>query len=185
MLFYVLAITSSSTVNLTASVNEMANEAASKSLVVIDWSQFVPAIISTFLGFALALIGQWGWEYYKDCNNAKQLIKQLASELIRIKNELEIISGISVEPFKLPIWNICISTGNLKLLNSEMQAELSHVYSIIKEFNSWSLMQANYYFENNRLSEVLEKELERLKNILLGNDERSINNLLRMLKGGN
>ncbi len=185
MLFQTLFFTLSTATNtgVPTEIIVATEETVSKSQF-IDFYQFVPDLMATFLGFGLALFGQWIWEHNKDGSNAKQLKKQINYELKRIREELGVISGISVEPFKLPIWDTCISTGDLKLLNNELQAELFLVYSIIKEFNAWSLMQANFYFENNRLNEALENELEHLKNILLGDGEKSINHLLNVLKGG-
>lgn len=162
---------------------EVAENISSKASLVIDWSQFVPEIIATFLGFGLALFGQWLWEYFKDKSSAKNLKKRITSELKKIKDDLSSITGIHVEPFKLSIWDTCISTGDLKVLDAELQDALSLVYSIIKEYNAWSLMQANYYFENGEINKVLDNELKRLGGILLGDTEKSIINIIGTLEG--
>ncbi len=169
---------------LAESVETLNSAVLSDLSSTVDWSQFVPEVIATFLGFGLALFGQWLWERFKDKSDAKNLKKRIASELKRIKNELNNIEGIYVEPLKIPIWDTCISTGNFKVLDVELQEKLALVYSIIREYNSWSLMQSNYYFENKNINNALDEELKRLKCVLLGNVDASVDNVTKSLEGG-
>jgi hypothetical protein len=150
---------------------------------LIDWSQFVPAIIATFLGFGLALFGQWLWEKLKNNGDLKKLKQRIKTELEQVRKTLISVSGINIEPLKIPTWRACISTGDLKILKGNIQRDLFFVYNTIAEYNSWSLIQANYYFEKGKLNTELMVELEKLKNTLLytNGNEKSIPDILSFL----
>ena len=158
----------------------------SSQKVGIDWSQFVPAIIATFLGFGLALFGQWLWEKIKDNKDSKKIKLRIENELEQILAALNTISGIDVEPLNNPTWKACIYSGEIKILDGDLQKNLFQIYNTIAEYNAWSLMLANYYFENGKPNAELLNELVRLKNILLhsSEDRNSIQDAISSLKGG-
>ena len=156
-------------------------------LLATNWNGFLPSMIATFIGFVLALLGQWGFGHIKEYKASKQLKERIARELVRIKSDLEVFVSIAldVHPLKTPVWNAAINAGQISLLAGKNREQLFLVYNAIQEFNSWCLVQTNYYFEKGRYNDLLTNELHNLKAELL-NDEysefgRSIVDILRNL----
>ncbi|GHT10787.1 hypothetical protein FACS189426_11700 [Bacteroidia bacterium] len=149
----------------------------------IDWSQFLPSMIATFIGFVLALIGQWFFGYIKKSKGSGELKSHIAEELNSIKLALENFEStfLDVQPLKTPIWNALINAGQVALLDTQIREQLFGVYSTIQEFNSWSLVQTNYYFENERYNELLTNELTKLKTELINNEKSSFSRSIILL----
>ena len=153
----------------------------------VDWSQFLPSIIATFVGFVLALTGQWFLGYVKKSKEANELKSHIAEELNSLKIDLEqlVSTSLDVQPLKTPIWNALINAGQVALLDTNIREQLFRVYNTIQEFNSWCLVQTNYYFENEKHNELLKNELTTLKAELLNTESlpfsRSIILLLQTL----
>ena len=138
----------------------------------VDWSQFLPSMIATFVGFVLALTGQWFFGYIKKSKESDELKSHIAEELNSIKIDLEqfVSTSLDVQPLKTPIWNALINAGQVALLDTNTREQLFRVYNTIQEFNSWCLVQTNYYFENEKYNELLTNELTLLKAELLNSE---------------
>lgn len=139
-----------------------------------DWSQFWPSMIATLVGFILALLGQWAAGKLHNYFLKKDLKSRIGQELMLIKNQLGNYSDteLDMHPLKTPTWDEAISSGQICILQMEIRACLFKVYSLIQEYNSWSRVQANYYFANNKYNDLLTKELKNLKVSLLSKNDK-------------
>ena len=137
----------------------------------IDWWQLLPEIIATFVGFILALFGQFLWEKGKEIKEAKHLLERIAKELKGIKQVLIDIDPVTYEmqPLKTLIWDEAINAGKISLLEETKRERLLKIYKQIQEINSWFAIQTKYVFDNNgRPNENLQIELIKQKCLLLG-----------------
>lgn len=143
----------------------------------VDWSQFLPSMIATFVGFVLALLGQWLFLFFVKTNNSHELIEHIVEELTNIKIDLEKFScnSLDIQPLKTPVWNAVINAGQVALLDTKMREQLFSVYNAVQEFNSWCLVQTNYYFENERFNTLLTTELKKLKEEMLLKEVHPLN----------
>ncbi len=135
-----------------------------------DWSQFWPSMIATFVGFALALIGEFAFEKIKSHCDAKSLLTRIQIELGEIKADLERWHPalIGCQPLKTPVWDEAINAGQVSLLDKNKRKEFFKIYKQIQGFNSWSEEQTKYYFEHNaNLNSAISSELEKEKTSLL------------------
>ena len=141
------------------------------SNLAVDWSQFWPSMIATFVGFLLALIGQFAFEKVKSFVDSRDLLKRLKTELKDIKTILDKYNPLEIErqPLKTLVWDEAINAGQVSLLNAKKREALFKIYKQIQEFNSWSEIQTNYYFEHeNQLNEGLKIELTKQQKIMRG-----------------
>lgn len=153
-----------------------------------EWNQFWPSMIATFVGFVLALLGQFAWERWKEKHDAKGLISRIKSELGDVITVLTAVTDTSLEahPLKTLVWDEAINAGQVSLLKPNIRAGLFVIYKQIQEFNSWFLVKTNYYFEHNGVyNQQLNDELAEQKKILLGEiskeSKSSINSIIAKL----
>ena len=149
-----------------------------------SWDQFIPSIIATILGVFLPFLIQSKIEKYKEKKEHNKFVLQKKREcnamLLRINEELKSISKklcdvqdntIEQNPLKTMVWNEALNTGLLPLMDTEIRRELFRVYEIISEFNSWTVVKTNFYFQHyndeTRTDKTLDAEIERLKEELL------------------
>ena len=153
-----------------------------------DWSQFWPGMISTFVGFGLALLGQFLWGRVNDYFTAKNLLNRIENELLEIESVLEIVrkDSIEIQPLKTLVWDEAINTGLISLLKDSKRELLFKIYKQIQEFNSWFAVKTNYYFDNGEHNTMLNNEIENQQNILLGKNKEagkiSIGDVVKGLK---
>lgn len=136
-----------------------------------DWSQFWPGMIATFVGFLLALLGEFLFEKIKERLDANGLLKRITAELIDIKNDLKQWEPTLIErqPLKTLVWDEAINAGQVSLLKKSSRTLLFKIYKEIQEFNSWSEEQTRFYFEHDGLlSDLIASELFDEKKIMLG-----------------
>ncbi|MCL2173407.1 MAG: hypothetical protein FWB84_07215 [Candidatus Bathyarchaeota archaeon] len=83
------------------------------SLIDIEWNQFIPSILATFVGVLAALLLQRFYEWWKETNEAKEIKKRARAELIRIKDELTDIAHneelLMLKPIKTPVYHNVIN----------------------------------------------------------------------------
>ena len=137
----------------------------------IDWSQFIPTLIATFIGFALAILGSYLYDNYKDKNERKTIIANLHSELEEMKSELSRIANTLTEtdsttlwisPLKTYIWDSTAANNKLGLLsNQSWYKDLLVIYHTVHEYNSWHQLRTNsviseqdYEVIENSMSEI-------------------------------
>lgn len=108
-----------------------------------DWSQFVPSIIATVIGFLLAILFQQViYEIIKskflNRRRAEELIKDIKKELDKIYFELSKLDRNSayVNPLKTPVWDGILNTNELALLERYKRAKVSKKH--LKKLNKIS-----------------------------------------------
>lgn len=137
----------------------------------VDWSQFWPSMIATFVGFALALLGEFAFEKIKSLVDSTALLKRVRQELCDVEIFLKSWKTDLIErhPLKTLVWDEAINVGQVSLLNTNKRELLFKIYKQIQEFNSWSEVQTNYYFEHEgKLNDILSQELLEEKEFMLG-----------------
>lgn len=154
----------------------------------MDWSQFVPGLISTFVAFLLGILGSYLYGYGVRKKESKKVIIELANEFTELASELEVFSNsfYYVKPLKVPFWDNLVSANEISLVKEGIRKdetlfkEILLVQALIVEFNEWcSILTRNYFglqlpneeqIVNNRTK--IREELTRLKNKLLIGDNK-------------
>lgn len=158
--------------------------AESSNMFPCNWNEFIPSIISTFVGFILALIGDYLLETYlenrKNNREAKDLLDRLVGELEVVKKVLSDCSDYTLDkkPLKTPVWDEAISAGMISLVGTEIRQKLFVIYKKINELNSWYEIKTEFYFAHIECDDVskrynpeLDKEINKMKELLLGDVE--------------
>ena len=147
---------------------------AASSMFPPSWDQFVPSIIATFIGFVLALIGdyflQTGLEKRKQTKEVNDLFSRLLAELEDMKTVLEGLNEYTLEknPLKTPVWDEAINVGLISLIETNLRKSLFTIYKKLEELDSWYAIKTNYYFShpkepyNNELNNEIKKQVDRL-----------------------
>ncbi len=158
-----------------------------------DWGQFIPSIFATFIGFVLALIGEYVFDRHKDKKSTIELCERIKAELECIKEELGKLTEYSLDknPLKTPVWDEAINVGIISLIPINVRSQLFAIYKRIHELNSWYEIKTNYYFahfdeksddekSNNyakRYNEELNQEIKAQERELLGGCKEKVLNL--------
>ncbi len=173
------------------SESTIASEVASSGGgTLIDWTQVAIDLFVTFFGFGLAIFGERVTDWLKTRSDIRELKNLIKEELKKVLNDLENFSEetLDVQPLKIPSWESAINTGQVSLFELTIRNKLFRIYNTINEFNSWCLVHTNYYFEKGEQNKLLIKEINRIKEKLLGNDpnerDLSISIAIEMLEGG-
>ena len=109
----------------------------------IDWSQFIPTMIATFVGFLLAQMGMRLYNRAKNRSARRDLISSFISELELIRNKLIAMSdakfeNMMIHPIKMSVWESSINSNKLILLQSyAWYKDLYLCYSGLKDYNEW------------------------------------------------
>ena len=129
----------------------MENKMEEKINMPIDWSQFIPTMIATFVAFMLTLLGTYLYDMYKDNEQKKAFLINLRKELEDIQRELGNInrlledgtcSSIWVVPLKTYIWDSIIENNKASLISDEYwYKDLLAIYHMAREYNSWHLLR--------------------------------------------
>ncbi len=149
------------------------NSTSTQGIFDPDWSQFVPSIIATIVGFFLALVfQQFLYEKIKEGSQnrkkAKAQIDKIKNELLGVINEIEKIVEAEqerqttlayIDPIKTPVWDAVLNTNELQLIsdylyksrkkisdknNGDLLTQIFSLYGLISEYNKWH----NLYSEN-------------------------------------
>lgn len=149
-------------------------EKMSLLLTNIEWSDFVLEMIATLVGFALALWGEKLISNAQTRQTKKELKRLFTEELTNVAKKLEKwnSSELDIHPLDIPSWEAAINAGQTSLLDQTTKQRLFIVYNNIREFNSWSLIYTNYYFEKEKKNALLNNQLNELQHALL-KDETS------------
>lgn len=156
-------------------------------------------LIITFIGFGLALKGEDEREKRGEIESALQCIVDIKNELAEVRKQLDndnidIENKCYIDPLKTPVWDGLIYTNKLQLLTKLKQTmekkgksvywykQLFEIYDYINEFNKWSNLFTEKYFDlmiNNEInnsekiisiSESIINSLIQIKNKLLANN---------------
>lgn len=149
------------------------NSTSSQGIFTTDWSQFVPSIIATLVGFFLALVfQQFLYEKIKEGSQnrkkAKAQIDKIKNELLGVVKEIEKIVEAEqkrqttlayIDPIKTPVWDAVLNTNELQLISDylykyrkkisdktdgDLLTQIFSLYGLISEYNKWH----NLYSEN-------------------------------------
>ena len=149
------------------------NSTSSQGVFTTDWSQFVPSIIATLVGFFLALVfQQFLYEKIKEGSQnrkkAKAQIDKIKNELLGVVKEIEKIVEAEqkrqttlayIDPIKTPVWDAVLNTNELQLISDylykyrkktsdktdgDLLTQIFSLYGLITEYNKWH----NLYSEN-------------------------------------
>lgn len=161
-------------------------EKLSLLLTNIEWSDFVIEMIATLVGFALALWGEKLIANAQTRQTKKELKKLFTEELTNVAKRLEKwnSSELDIHPLDIPSWEAAISAGQISLLDQITKQRLFIVYNNIREFNSWSHIHTDYYFEKEKKNTLLTNQLNELQQALLMDEtsEGSINWAINTIK---
>ncbi|MDE6505138.1 MAG: hypothetical protein K2L42_04630 [Clostridia bacterium] len=97
----------------------------------VDWSQFVPSVLATVIGFFLAIVFQQGvYEFVKNIIlngiKANGVIIGVKKELDRIAAVLGNLNDgtIYVDPIKIPVWDGILNANEFELLRRFKKVKL-------------------------------------------------------------
>jgi hypothetical protein len=135
-------------------------------------------LIVTFSGVFLAFMLDRFIDWRKELKTKKELLKNLACELNRMKDSL---TGDFYRLYP-DIWDSAIASGKLDLLGPEQQTKLTNVYRIIKgtdyeavrvrdakeafEITHSNEAQNNYSILSSRHTERMKKTIETIDEVL-------------------
>lgn len=126
---------------------------------MIAWDDFLISMVSTFVGFLLAILGERLYDYYKDKKEGNQLVEAFSKELQNILTLIEEISkneGLTwVNPIKVPVWESTICTNTLSLLSSyDWYGDLLSLYDEIKDYNEWHELRTKQYYSGGKIGSI-------------------------------
>lgn len=131
-------------------------------------------ILTTFLGFGLAILGEKLYDSYKNKKECKRLLVSFKSEFRKIIESIRIIEASPtarwIKPIKTPVWDSVVSTDKIALIDNLIWfPKLYDLYDDIRDYNEWHLLRTNYlYFkEDNTLPEEIADVLEKAKKDIL------------------
>lgn len=143
---------------------ESNNIATEKKAFVIDWSQFIPTMIATFLAFCLTLFASYLYDKYKDSVQRSVFLHDIRNELKTMRDELKKINGILNDntkstswmyPLKTYIWDSLIDNNMSYLISSEKwYGNLLAIYHMAKEYNSWHMLRTEIMVKGRVNSEI-------------------------------
>lgn len=157
----------------------VASNSEHKELFVIDWSQFVPTLIATFIAFCLTLFASYLYDKYKECVQKRVFIHDICRELDAMQTDLCTINdamhnnkhqrpSLWLKPLKTYIWDSYIDGNNTYLISGEQWYEdLLAIYHIAREYNTWHGLRTDMILHNLSYSSIdvgiieLEKDIEK------------------------
>lgn len=111
--------------------------------IIVDWSQFWPSLIATFLGVIAAIFVQKKYEDWKEKREAEEFEKKIYSELTLISQRLKDISikidnNLLLYPLDFPVYKGLIASGKISLINRYSWYELFlEIYNNLEIYNAW------------------------------------------------
>ncbi len=107
----------------------------------VDWSQFIPGVLETFIGVIIALIFQKIYEDIKENKEANKQKLRIKNELINILDDLTQIQENNImvlNPIKMPIFQGLKNSAKLSLLERFVwYDEMLSVYNELSSYVSW------------------------------------------------
>ena len=113
-----------------------------------DWSDFSQNMIATFLGFLLAILGEFIVDRIARAREKKQIKFGIINELSSIIEQIK--HNISQEALFLPIietsyWDGIVGGTKLDLINTcDWYTNVASIYSRIREINDWFRQKSEY-----------------------------------------
>jgi len=148
-----------------------------------DWVAFSQDIVSSLIGFTLAIISALMIDKIKKIFDKKECIKGIIEELKDILESLGRITDEIDTQFISPIgsdyWNSTIINYKMRLIHEKKWfVELSKIYSKVKEINEWLKLKTQYSsYEGNYSDQDTIKRFSFAtvlqKKIISENDENS------------
>ena len=140
---------------------------------ISDWSQFFPDLIATAVGVALPLLIGWLSSLLHNFKRKKEIIKEFQSELEYNRQALvdwkdtKILPASSIKHLKTTIYELALSTGDLKLLNNQARKDIAETYELSIIFNDCMQEQTKFFFDKGKLNEDIKEIMVSLKTQIL------------------
>ena len=159
----------------------------------MDWKQFIPSLIATFVGIFVPFFIQARVEKTHKLSEAVQRIEKIIAELSGIADKIIKLNyeQIHLYPIKTPVWDGLLNTNEM-LLISNMQNKkkrkknknnveenqehdwynmIYKIYGIIDEYNKWWNLYTEKLFLHDKdvVLEPILTQLKKLKMILCFN----------------
>ena len=149
--------------------------------VLTELPKYLPQLGVTFLGVFLAFMLDRGIDWYKNRQNKKDLLRDLRNELEGIRDKL---TGKGHLHFP-DIWDSAISSGPIRLLESEQVRKLASVYRDVRGIE-YEAMRVRDLAEEYRLAKAkgrVQSDLEYLWSNYSAIQKDSEKKLLAKIKG--
>lgn len=174
MLYQILLTALSTEQSLTTMTESLAssNNSSEGWFLSVDWTQFIPEMIATLVGFGLALLGSKIYDNYKDKGERKRLVSSLVRELLIIDKTIDNLdlSLTWIKPIKYPVWDSAINANKIALIDdTDWFRELCDLYDDVQDYNEWHLLKTNLSFllkvpgDSTSITTVLRKLSEDIK----------------------
>lgn len=139
----------------------------------IDWSQFWPGMIATFVGIALPLLIDAIIKKLGKAKRKKELFSDFNAEINHNKtiidewNSEKVLSSSSTKLLKTVVYDLAISTGEMSLLDSKRRRVLAELYDLIADFNNCLQEQTRFFLGRNELNNEIKHISDDLKTNIL------------------
>ena len=140
----------------------------------LNCADSIVSIISTFLGFLLAILGERIYDAYKDRKVGNELTQAFITELtgfVFTINKVSIDDTVTwINPIKMPIWEGAVSTNKISLLRKyDWFSNLLSLYDEVRDYNEWHHLRTVQYcggHDVSSISIVLSRIADDLKDII-------------------
>ena len=175
--------------------------------VKMDWTEFIPNLIATFVGIFMPFFIQVRVEKSQKHDEAIHRIENIKTELTDIANIMIKLNynQIHIDPIKTPIWDGLVNTNELLLIANapekkkyrkgiQCKNEATHevdwytliykIYGMIDEYNKWWNLYTEKLFLHDKdvVLEPILKQIKELKMILCYNSFADPSERLKALK---
>ena len=161
--------------------------ATGKEAFVIDWSQFVPTLIATFIAFCLTLFASYLYDNYRDSVQRTVFTHDVCKELKTMRDDLHVITNTMsnnsisttwLNPLKTYIWDSLIDNNKAYLISNETwYGDLLAIYHMAREYNSWHMLRTEIIVQGRSNAEM-DNGIVQLKEKLVN----SIDSVLQIIK---
>lgn len=148
-------------------MNNIINNVLNSDCIASINVSFIELILSTFLGFASALLVETIIDRCKEKALRKQLIRDLYSELLALKENIKQLNAdmVYIQPYSIPIWIGARECGTILCMDKKPYfVKILEVYSSIEEANLIEMKCFELY-----VSRTPTTDIEQIKSTLADN----------------
>lgn len=151
----------------------------------MDWKQFIPSLIATFVGIVVPFLIQAKVEKRHKNSDALQRLEKIKTELSKIASQIIELNNnhVHLDPIKTPVWDGLVNTNEMLLIadlqkkkkgreeNDDWYNMIYSLYGIIAEYNEWWNLYTEKLFLHNQgvTLEPILNQLKKLKIVLCFN----------------
>ena len=147
---------------------------------------YVFSLLATTFGVMLGLVMSAFAGYVRRRLLAREMKRQLLSEIKSVKNDLEQLNtedGYSLEVTKTPVYQGFVFASKIAYLEKyDWYTTLLKFYSELDKFNSWHATRTKQAFSNNAAIAKLIEEMLKPEQVRLQNDASSLIKLMESKK---